>query len=81
MQPDESLDIAEGDLIEILRYSRDGESSMYRILSAVPSEDGLSVTIRTEPWPESLPGFYQSVVYEDTGNTGCCWPAEDTGGV
>lgn len=40
------LDIAEGDLIEV---TREGESSLLRVTSALPSQDGHSVTIETEP--------------------------------
>jgi hypothetical protein len=73
VQPDEHsiMDVKEGDLIEVVRDQADGGSQMYRVMSVVPAEDGPGVMIETERWPQSLPGFYKTEVYPDTGNTNC----------
>jgi hypothetical protein len=39
----------EGDLIEVIQP--DGERETYRLASAEPSEDGISVTFKMEPVP------------------------------
>ena len=67
-------DVKEGDLIEVIRDDCDGGAALYRVTSAVPSEDGLSVTIRTKLWTgEAAPDLYQSEVRPDAATDCSGW--------
>lgn len=66
------LDVAEGDLIEVMRDHCDMRPAMYKVTSAVKSEDGSSVTLQTEPWTgEAALSPYRSEVYQDEPTR--CW--------
>jgi hypothetical protein len=74
-RPVSIMDVKKGDLIEVMRGVCGGGSGLYRVTSAVPSEDGSGVTIRTEPWTgEAAPDLYRSEILPDTGNAGCYFP-------
>jgi hypothetical protein len=66
------LNIAKGDLIEVTRGTCGDGSGLYRVTSAAESEDGLSVTIQTEPWTgDAAASPYRSEVVQD--EPARCW--------